>query len=300
MKRTIPALAALLVLAALLIGCGSADNVKDGGPVSTQPGPAPTVAPGGSTSTSEGQATTTSAPGETIQVTAYFTMNEKVAAAHRQVPYTKEVAKAAMEELLKGPNAQEKEVGMFTTVPADTLLLGIAVNDKIATVDLSKEYESGGGSLSMSLRLAQVVYTLTQFPTIDAVQFKLDGKPVDVFGGEGLILDHPVGRADYEELTPAILVESPTVGDTVGSPMRITGTANTFEATFMITITDWDGKIVAEQFATATSGSGTRGTFDVSVPFTWTQYPRGALTVWESSAKDGSHINVVEIPLKFK
>ena len=205
-----------------------------------------------------------------------------------------------MEELLKGPNAQEKEVGMFSTVPADTLLLGIAVKDKVATVDLSKEYESGGGTLSMSLRLAQVVYTLTQFPTIDAVLFKLDGKPVEVFGGEGLILDHPVGRADYEELTPAILVESPTVGDTVGSPMRITGTANTFEATFMITITDWDGKVIAEQYATATSGSGTRGTFDVTVPFTWSLYPRGALTVWESSAKDGSPINVVEIPLNFE
>jgi len=300
MKRKVPALAALFVLAALLIGCGSADDVKDGGPVSTQPGPATTVAPGGSTTTSDGQTTTTTAPGEAIQLSVYFTMNEKVAATHRQVPYTKEVAKAAMEELLKGPNAEEKEVGMFTTIPADTLFLGLAVNDKIATVDLSKEYESGGGTLSMSLRLAQVVYTLTQFPTIDAVQFKLDGEPVEVFGGEGLILDHPVSRADYEELTPAIMVESPTVGDTVSSPMRITGTANTFEATFMITITDWDGKIIAEEYATATSGSGTRGTFDVTVPFTWTQYPRGALTVWEASAKDGSAINVVEIPLNFE
>jgi len=300
MKRKVPALAALFVLAALLIGCGSADDVKDGGPVSTQPGPATTVAPGGSTTTSDGQTTTTTAPGEAIQLSVYFTMNEKVAATHRQVPYTKEVAKAAMEELLKGPNAEEKEVGMFTTIPADTLFLGLAVNDKIATVDLSKEYESGGGTLSMSLRLAQVVYTLTQFPTIDAVQFKLDGEPVEVFGGEGLILDHPGSRADYEELTPAIMVESPTVGDTVSSPMRITGTANTFEATFMITITDWDGKIIAEEYATATSGSGTRGTFDVTVPFTWTQYPRGALTVWEASAKDGSAINVVEIPLNFE
>jgi hypothetical protein len=230
----------------------------------------------------------------------YFTWNEKVATAHRQVPYTKEVAKAAMEELLKGPNAQEKEVGMFSTVPANTLFLGIAVKDKVATVDLSKEYESGGGTLSMSLRLAQVVYTLTQFPTIEAVQFKLDGTPVEVFGGEGLIMDHPVGRAAYEELTPAILVESPTVGDTVSSPMRITGTANTFEAAFTITITDWDGKVIVEKNATATSGTGTRGTFDVSVPFTWSLYPRGALTVSESSAKDGSTINVVEIPLGFK
>lgn len=300
MNRTIPALAALLVLAALLIGCGSADNVKDGGPVSTQPGPTTTQAPGGSTTSSEGQATTTTTPGETIQLNVYFTAHEKIATAHRQVPHTKEVAKAAVEELLKGPNAQEKKLGMFTAVPAGTLFLGIAVKDKVATVDLSKEYESGGGTLSMSLRLAQVVYTLTQFSTIDAVQFKLDGKPVEVFGGEGLILDHPVGRADYEEVTPAILVESPTVGDTVGSPMRVTGTANTFEAAFTITITDGDGKVIVKENAKATSGTGTRGTFDVSVPFTWSVNPRGTLTVFESSAKDGSAINTVEIPLGFK
>jgi len=298
MKRKIPALAALLVLAALLIGCGSADDVKDGGPVTTQPGPATTVTPGGSTTSSESQATTTTTPGGTIQLNVYFTWNEKVATAHRQVPYTKEVAKAAMEELLKGPNAQEKEVGMFTTVPANTLFLGIAVKDKVATVDLSKEYESGGGTLSMSLRLAQVVYTLTQFPTVSEVSFQLDGQPVTAFGGEGIILDHPVGRADYEDMTPAILVESPALGDIVTSPVHITGSANTFEATFVVELLDANGQVVAEKQVMATSGTGTRGTFAVDVPFTVDQAGNGTLKVFEQSAKDGSPINTVDIPIK--
>ena len=37
----------------------------------------------------------------------------------------------------------------------------------------------------MQTRLAQVVYTLTQFPTVDGVVFSLDGEPIDVLGGEG-------------------------------------------------------------------------------------------------------------------
>ena len=70
----------------------------------------------------------------------------------------------------------------------------------------------------MFMRLAQVVFTLTQFPTVEGVNFKLDGEPIDVLGGEGIIIDHPMSRADYEDMSPAILVESPTVGDTVRQP----------------------------------------------------------------------------------
>ena len=117
----------------------------------------------------------------------------------------------------------------------------------------------------MFMRLAQVVFTLTQFPTVEGVEFKLDGKPIDVLGGEGIIIDHPMTRADYEDLSPAILVESPTLGDTVSSPVRVTGTANVFEAVFRINIVDWDGLIIADQRVQATSGTGTRGTFDVTI-----------------------------------
>ena len=114
------------------------------------------------------------------------------------------------------------------------------------------------------------------------------------------MLDHPQTREDYEDVTPAILVETPAVGDTVSSPLHLTGTANTFEATFQYTVADWDGKIIAEHFVTATCGTGCRGTFDESIPFEWTGEPRGSLIVFESSAEDGQPIDVVEIPLAFE
>ena len=131
--------------------------------------------------------------------------------------------------------------------------------------------------------LAQVVYTLTQFPEVEQVE----------------VQDGVRDAADFEDQTPAILVESPLAFEDVASPLRVTGTANTFEANFQYELTDTDGRIVDESFVTATSGSGTRGTFDFTtaaytVPFDGV----GALIVFESSAKDGSRINLVEIPLR--
>ena len=129
-------------------------------------------------------------------------------------------------------------------------------------------------------RTAEEVYTLSQFAP---------SKPVDVGGNS-------YTRKDFEDLTPAILVESPLPFASVTSPLRVWGTANTFEATFDYELVDKTGKVISHHFVTATSGSGTRGTFDFTVPF---EAPNGLgkLVVFELSAADGSRIHQVEIPL---
>ena len=129
-------------------------------------------------------------------------------------------------------------------------------------------------------RTAEEVYTLSQFDP---------KKPVEVAGKS-------YTRADFEDLTPAILVESPLPFAAVSSPLRVWGTANTFEATFEYELLDAAGKALARHFVTATSGSGTRGTYDVTIRFTSPGGP-GKLVVYELSAADGSRIHQVEIPL---
>ena len=76
----------------------------------------------------------------------------------------------------------------------------------------------GGGSLSMLTRLAQVVFTLTQFPQIDAVVFRIEGQRVTVFSGEGIALDRAQTRADSENVLPAIFVDGPAYGAALGNP----------------------------------------------------------------------------------
>ena len=70
----------------------------------------------------------------------------------------------------------------------------------------------------MQYRLAQVVYTLTQFSTVKSVVFQIEGQTVTVFGGEGIVLDGPVGRADFDDQLPSIFVDRPAYGAALGNP----------------------------------------------------------------------------------
>jgi hypothetical protein len=164
------------------------------GAVSLGPAPQQTT----STSASDGTPEPVSRP----MVEVWFARGDQLVAQQRTHPQTRRVATAALTALLEGPTRAERAAGLASAIPAGTRLLGVSIDDGVATVDLTSQYQSGGGSLSMQLRLAQVVYTLTQFPTVDAVRFQLDGAPVNVFSSEGIVLSKPVRRSDYRNLSP--------------------------------------------------------------------------------------------------
>jgi germination protein M len=267
-KRALCPIALLVLPIALLAGCGGSQQSGSG-----------TTAP----------AVTTTTTGQQMTARAYFLRDGKVAVAEAQVPRSDGVARAALELLLAGP-----PVGLETAIPDGTRLRGLTISDGMATVDLSGEFGSGGGSASMLGRLAQVVYTLTQFPSVTGVSFKLDGEPVSTLGGEGVVLDHPQTRADYEEQTPIILVERPVAGDTVSSPVLLAGTSNVFEANMHLDVYQGETKLV-DTFLTATSGSGERGTFETSVPLDVTGPVR--IVLYAPSAEDGSPQHLVEVPV---
>jgi germination protein M len=210
-------------------------------------------------------------------------------AVERRIPATQRIALATLRELFEGPRAGDEALvaGVSTAIPSAALVLDVAIVDGLATVDLSREFESGGGSFSMFARLAQVVYTVSQWPTVDEVAFELDGQPVTVFSGEGIVLDGPVSRADYHDLLPGVFVDTPAAGATFASGGRVTGMAAVFEATFRYRLEAADGTVLAEGFEMTDNGAGW-GAFSFALPFDVDERQPGLLTVWEASAKDGS------------
>ncbi|MEX0674146.1 MAG: Gmad2 immunoglobulin-like domain-containing protein [Gaiellaceae bacterium] len=266
-----------LLLAVLLAGCGSSQTAA---PTEPEP-PAPT---------------TDTAPPATTSIVVYFLRGETLAPVHRVVPQTAAVGTAAVTALLDGPTATESDFDVSSTVPEGTRLLGLDVADGTATVDLSREFESGGGSLSMTARLAELVFTLTQFSTVDRVQLELEGEPVSVFGGEGIVIDEPLTREDFVDLMPIILVERPALGETVSSPVQVRGTASVFEATLHVRLVGPGGEEIRDEVVTASEGAPGRGTFSVEIPFSASG--AGIVEAFTLSAADGSEQHGVQVPVE--
>jgi hypothetical protein len=237
-------------------------------------------------------ATGTRTPTASTRVTPYFLDGEQVAAGHPVETESPAVASAALKATLGDPPDR-----LTTAIPRGTRLLGLSISGGVATADLSHEFEAGGGSTSMRARVAQVVYTLTRFPTVKRVRFAIDGRAVKAIGGEGVVVDPPVDRLDFENETPSILVETPGYGESVTSPVRVEGTANTFEATYQYELVDAGGKAMQKGFGTATSGTGTRGTFAFTLRFAVAARTKAEIVVFEDSAANGARIHVRRVPV---
>jgi hypothetical protein len=238
---------AAVMLAGFLLasaGCG------DGGGSSSRDGTTTLAA------TTVSPTTTVGEQPLTLELYLVDPTDHKLYAVRKEIEPTQAVGAAALRALAEDPDSE---------VPPN---LSLTIDNGAATVT---------GSQLSPAALAQVVYTLTQFPTVKSVNGKT--------------------RKAVESLVPAILVESPTAEATVSSPLRVTGNANTFEATFEYDLEDENGKVLHHDFVTATSGSGERGTFDFTIPFRVAREQEGTLVVYESSAENGSHINVRRIPL---
>ena len=80
------------------------------------------------------------------------------------------------------------------------------------------------------------------------------------------------------------------------SPFHVSGTANTFEATFQLELRT-GGRLLEKQTVTASSGSGVRGTFDATFRYSVPEETRGELRAYELSAESGEPINTVTVPI---
>jgi spore germination protein GerM len=106
----------------------------------------------------------------------------------------REILGGAVAALLAGPTGEERARGLSTEIPASTRLRGLTVREGIAMIDLTEAIASGGGSSSMQGRLWQIVYTGTQLPGIRQVRILIDGAERQALGGEGVLIDRPIGR----------------------------------------------------------------------------------------------------------
>lgn len=302
----------VLLATALVVGsCGgpAATNTTTPAtqaPTTTTATSAPTTAPEESVPTTTPTTTTPSAE-EVMAVVAYFLIADSeggpyLVPVHQEVEGSEGPIGAAIASLLAGPTPEQTEgsPSLSSEVPDGTELLGVDLDDGTVTVDLSSEFEQGGGTASMTARLAQLVFTATRLPEVESLRLHMDGEPVEVFSSEGLILEGTQTRDDYPDVLPPIFVDSPAWGEPVTSPFEVSGVANVFEASFQVLVTDDDGAPLHEETLTASCGTGCWGTFSTRVEYGLDRDQFGAVIVWDHSAEDGARQNVREYPIQLR
>jgi spore germination protein GerM len=109
-----------------------------------------------------------------------------------------QVLETAFKTLLAGPPQGTDS----TTIPQGTQLLGLKAENNDVHVNLSENFTTGGGSSSMIGRIGQVVYTATSLNPQAKVYIEVNGKPLEVLGGEGVELEQPLTRESFQKNYP--------------------------------------------------------------------------------------------------
>jgi spore germination protein GerM len=127
--------------------------------------------------------------GDFVSLKVFFNNNKldpaiscnKVFATDRQVPKTDAVARAALEELLKGPTDAEKTAGFSTSINTGVKIQSLTITSGVAKVDFNEQLQAGvGGSCKISAIRAEITQTLKQFPTVKSVIISINGKTEDI------------------------------------------------------------------------------------------------------------------------
>jgi hypothetical protein len=204
----------------------------------------------GTTTTATVASTTTTSPAP-VSVTVFRVQNGDLVAEVEHVDGTRAVAAASL-------------AALGLTAP-------VSIADGTATVERDD---------ATPTEVAEIVYTLTQYPSI---------RRVDVAGRTGLT------RSDIAEFVPPILIERPAAGATTGELIAVSGSASVFEATVMLELRQ-KGKVVQKKVVTAAEGAPGRG------PFSGTLLAPAAgryvVAAYSPSAVDGSPQHEQDVPVR--
>lgn len=101
--------------------------------------------------------------------------------------------KFAVKALINGPTAKEKKLGVYSEIPAGTRLISITESPSRVVINLTSDFENGGGTDSLYKRLFQLIKTVKNNSNLP-LYLQLNGKQVEVIGGEGIMINQPLSE----------------------------------------------------------------------------------------------------------
>jgi len=105
-----------------------------------------------------------------------------------------EPLKFALNELFKGPTPEEKSQGYYSEIPKGTKLLSLKKKNDAVDINLSQQFSSGGGSTSIDQRFEELKQTVYSVDNSHKINLSVEGKPLELLGGEGLEVQESLKR----------------------------------------------------------------------------------------------------------
>lgn len=300
-------LAVLAFIALLGAACGNDSSDSNSGTSSTTEAENSTTTLADDNNSDEPENGDDDADERSISLSAYWLDENN----ELRVGYTHVVAPGSpgadiVNALLDGPLDEDVELGLRTALPTDARLRSLDIIGSEVIADFSAEFAAGDDSLEAQARLAQVVYTLTQFPVVEAIEILIEGQPEATMGDSGIVIKPILARSDfewdgeYETFAPTVLVESPRPGQlTAGNGVEVAGSAFTFEGALYLEAISATGEVLAPEtyFMTDVDGENMKGTFSVWLDFDSDLLGDITLRAYDLSAESGEPTGVVEVPI---
>ncbi len=216
------------------------------------------------------------------------------------------IAKSALEAWIKGPSHDE----LHGLIHPDVMIEYVENKDGVAYVSFSEEItKSNLGSTGELMFAEQIVMIMEQFG-FEQTQILVEGQIVEsiighLFTAEPLVAGDPDNYQWIKDKDPRTIVVQniafrifePAPHTEVKDKIVIRGLARVFEGVIMYEFEDGHF-ILDEGFTTATKGAPEWGEFEITIDVNGVAYETGLVVLYEESAKDGSRINELIIPLK--
>ncbi len=127
----------------------------------------------------------------------YFVTQEegilKLARMDRTFPKSSTPLSENIRRLLSGPTSEEQQRGVLSLIPEESRLISAWVQDRVAYLNFNVPFRFNQyGKEGAYAQIRQIVYTATQFPTVDAVQILIDGQQLEFLSGDGAYIGSPL------------------------------------------------------------------------------------------------------------
>ena len=124
--------------------------------------------------------------------------NVEITSVTRQIEKSDSPMMSALNAVISGVTEEEAERGLQSLIPEGSELLGATVADGVATLNFNDAFEYNNFGFQGSFyQLMQIVYTATEFPTVDSVQILINGEKQEYLGSEGVFIGSPLDRKSF-------------------------------------------------------------------------------------------------------